>query len=433
MPKIVDFNFKKINKGDKSELIAYTNDAEREMRKAGKSEIDYNALQVIDAKAQDDNYRARLARSFNVAMGFDPTKGVKFNRLDDDQMKAQEEKQKNFDVTVGGGTLAPTIGTDILPTIEALVRDTSLLSRVQIKEVGKPNEIKQLWDFDEEQDGEALTEVQAGNIVDDVPRQGDTLHAKNKVQASTKFSELAISAMDAEDEGKFLARLVRRVRYRIINLMLNGGAGVANQTARNGLWRGINNNYGVNGTGDAANFIGAITYATKAAADTALGAASDDEYDLAVKIKRQLLPEFVSEVEEEDYVYIMSRTTWGKISTVPDLNGRYKAQSAIDPTTGKVLRRIDGNDVLLFPGVATDFAFLVPLNLYEIITYGGLMNLNDGGLVQLREGLITYVSRFWGDGSMRYGHKYQSDTAATIGTTAVDNQAQNAFRYFKIS
>jgi hypothetical protein len=61
------------------------------------------------------------------------------------------------------------------------------------------------------------------------------------------------------------------------------------------------------------------------------------------------------------------------------------------------------------------------------------MNLNDGGIVQLREGLTTYVSRFWGDGSLRYGHKYLTTTAATIGTTAVDNQAQNAFRYFKIS
>jgi HK97 family phage major capsid protein len=222
------------------------------------------------------------------------------------------------------------------------------------------------------------------------------------------------------------------VQYKLVDNILNAGSAAANGTARNGLFRGVNNNYGVNGTGDASNFIGAITYTTKALADTALGSTSADAYDLCVKVKRQLLPGNLTDVEEGEYVFIMNRTTWGKVSTVVDGNGRFKAGSAIDPATGNMVKQIDGNEVLIFPNVANDFVFLLPLKLVEVITYGGIMNLNDGGLVSLKEGLTTYVSRIWADGSIRYGQKYLSGTAATIGTTAVDNQAQNAFRYFRI-
>ena len=71
--------------------------------------------------------------------------------------------------------------------------------------------------------------------------------------------------------------------------------------------------------------------------------------------------------------------------------------------------------------------------MYHLALQSGIKSLTDSGVLELKEGNILYVTRTYCDGSMLYGHKYQSTTAATIGTTAVDNQAQNAFRYFKIN
>jgi HK97 family phage major capsid protein len=204
--------------------------------------------------------------------------------------------------------------------------------------------------------------------------------------------------------------------------------------------RGVINNYGVNATGDATGAIGAIQYATKAAADTAIvargGLASTDAYDLCVKVKRLLLPINTSEAEETDFKYVMNRNTWGAISTVNDLNGRYKSQSAIDPVTGKAVKMIDGTEVIIVPstGIVPDgFVHLMAPKLIQVYTYGNIVNMNDAGIVQMREGIISFVARIHADCSMRYGQKYQRTTAATIGTTAPDNADQNAFRYFRIT
>jgi hypothetical protein len=61
------------------------------------------------------------------------------------------------------------------------------------------------------------------------------------------------------------------------------------------------------------------------------------------------------------------------------------------------------------------------------------MNLNDGGLVQLKEGFVQFVARIWCSGSMEYGHKFRPATAVTIGTTVPDNAEQNAFRVINLS
>ncbi len=421
MPKFQGFDLSKAKGNDLSEVQAYQQDTAREIKKG--TETAYNALAVIDAKAQNAEYLTEFTRAFNVEMGYNPSKGVKFNALE------QAQELKTFDTT--GSSVTTTVGTDIIPTIESLVRDSSLLSRVSIEVASQPNSSKQLWDFNAEQNAAFLSEVAAGTDVDDTIRQGDVLIPKYKLQASAKFSEYALSTMTTVEEAQFLARFTKRVQYTLINAILQNGTAAANGTAKNSL-RGIINNFGINGTGDAANFIGAIQYPTKAAADAALGTASSDAYDLCVKVKRQLLPNNVSDIEEQDYIFVMNRLTWGKVSTVVDLNGRYKAQTSVDPATNKAIKSIDGTEVSLFAGVADDFVFCIPLKDYVLYTFGGIMNLNDGGIVQLREGLYSFVSRVWCDGSMRYGHKYLSTTAATIGTTAVDNHQQNAYRYFKI-
>lgn len=422
MPQKIQFDLKRAEKGDSSEIKAYLNDAKKAVDNLHVGqEASVDLLSVIDAQSMDDSHRAQVERAFNVELGLDPKTGVKFNKLN-----------KDFDIDTND--LTATIGTDIAATMEALIRDTGLLSRVSITEQPSQSESLQLWDFDAEKNGENLAETATGTNADDVIRTGDVLIPKRKLQASTELGEFAVATMSPAQQGTYLARLLRRTRYLLIDSMLQAGAGVANGTARTaGLIRGINNNYGVNGTGDASNFIGAISYANKAAADALLPATSADAYDLAVKVKRILLPANLTEVEESDYVYVMNRATWGAISTVIDGNGRYKSDNADAVVGSGGQKTLDGAPVYIFPGVPTNKVFLFPAKLYELATYGGFQLLSDGGVVKLREGLTAYVSRIWADGSMRYGHRYLPGTEATIGTTAVDNQNQNAFRYFQIT
>lgn len=405
----VQFDLSKIKEGDKSEVSKYSDKVQRGLE-AGKASFSLGS--VLPALMVNEDFNHEFTYNLNRELGFNPIKGVQ------------------FDVTTA--TVDDQISTEVMDTVEALIRDTSLLSGVTIHNLA-PNMNKQLWEYGVEKNAENLAEQGAGTEADETFRTGDVLIAKTKVQASSTISELALSTFDAVELATLTGRLIRRVQTKLIDNILYAGDGVANGTARTaGTIRGIVNNYGVNGTGDASNFIGAITYANKAAADTALGSASADAYDLTVKVKRLLLPNNLSDVMEEDYVYIMNRTTWGKISTVIDLSGRYKAHTSIDPTTGKAIKSIDGTPVIINTQVNADEVFLVPLKLYQLALQGGIRSLTDNGLVELKEGNILYVTRTYCDGSMLYGQKYLAGTAATIGTTAVDNQAQNAFRMFHI-
>ena len=398
--------------------------------------LDINFTHILDSKAQIEgqSFVDEVARGFSREFGLKSKNAIKFNLIDSDKIKAQ------YDVTLAGGTLASTIGTDILPTIEMFIRDFDpIISKINVI-TKKPNENVRLWDFDEEAIAANLTEVQTGSDIDDVPRSGDLLLASTKIQASTKISELALSTMDGVEYGIFLSRLVRRTMMLLAVNIVQAGNAVAAGTARSaGTIRGIVNNYGVSGTGDTVNAIGAISYTTKALADAALTAAgvgnSTDAYDLCVKAKRGLLPSNTTEVEEGDYEFYCSRNTWARISTVLDLNGRYKSHSAIESATGKPVMQVDGTQVNLVSSliVPDGFVLLAPLKLYTLVKTGELLNLNDGGIVQLREGLVSFVSRIIVDGSMRYGNKYKRTTAVTAGTTASDNTDQNAFRYFRIT
>lgn len=382
-----------------------------------------NLLYAIDAAATNPEFLEKFQKGFSKVWGHE----VKFRSLTDDEMKLQDEVQKNYDITQT--SIATTIGTNIIPTMEHLIRSTALLSKISIERINS-NEFYQMFDFDSEQLGVTLTEVAPGSDVDEVLRSGDKLIPNNKAQASFKLSEFAINTMSGYLLGKYLARLANRVKSVIINSVLYSGSVAANGTAKNNV-RGIKNNFGVSATGDATGTIGAIVYASKATADAAIvaagGIASTDRYDLAVKAKEMLLPPNLIDVEEDDYVYIMNRASWGSMSTIQDANGRYKAQSAMDPVTGKAIKTLDGAEVIVDPRVAINEVFIVPLKWYTLIMNGDILNLNDGGVVQLREGLTVFVSRAWIDGSLEYGQKFRPTTPVVIGTTVPDNQAQNAW------
>jgi hypothetical protein len=434
-------NYKKLVENDNEEIqnVEFElRNIDKTIKNLNKEEKTLNVFSIIDALAvkNGEDFINDFSVSFNKEMGIKTNSAqyVKFNLLSEDMIKAQ------YDVTVTGGTLNTTIGTDIAPTIEAFIRNVDpFLSLITYKKAIAPQNSYQLWDYDEEVNAAILAETAAGPDSDDTTRTGDLLLARNKIQASTKISELAFSTMDGLEAGIFIARITKRVKFFLAFSILNSGFSASNGTSRSTTIRGVVNNFGVNGTGDTTGTIGAIQYPTKALADAAIvarnGSNSTDAYDLCLKVKKLLLPTNVAEVEEEDYKFIMNRNTWGIVSLVPDLNGRLKAHNAFDPITGKAIRMIDGTEVIIVPsaGLIPDgFIHLMPPKMINCMTFGDIANLNDGGIVQLREGLISFVSRIFCDASMRYAQKYKRTTAVTIGTTAADNIDQNAFRYFRI-
>jgi hypothetical protein len=352
----------------------------------------------------------------------------------------KNEFPKNSKVAFAVGQVEAEKQADILAEVanEALLRDNSLLARLNIREQSSQVPYIRMREFNEEKDAEVLTATGAGTEADEELRIGDKLMAEtdsnvSKVQASTSINEVSEFFLSGLSVLDYQRKLVDRVANKVINQVLFAGQGVANGTARaSGQTRGIVNNYGVNGTGDAANYIGAIEYANKSAIDTALGVTTSNPYDTLFQAKSILIPKNLSEIEESMYVLVMNRKTWGKIKTAKDLNGRYLAHSAIDPVTGKAIPFLDGTPVVTHTSIPDDKVFFIPAEKYTLFMLGGIRSLNDNGLVQLKEGKTIFVSRTYIDGSMEYGHKYKSGTAATIGTTAVDNQEQNAFRYFGI-
>ena len=413
------FNPEDFKKGDKGALTKFSNHIKDNVLKNAENgqNADLNLSSVINALSINPDFKASFQHRINQRAGRKIDSTLSF-ALD----SAEADKQ-----------------TDriIEPIVDAMIRTNEILDLADMRTI-QPNNARQLLEKHFQRDGQNLTEVQAGTDGFRITRESDELIAKTKVQASTEITELALTQFNAFDLADFIADLTGEVSTRMKLNMLYAGQGVANGTARTtGLWRGIDNNYGVNGIGDASNFIGAVKYGTKTLADAAIvakgGVASDDAYDLCVKVARILTPRNVDTSNQApEFVFIMSNATWGIVSTAEDTNGRFKGQTAIDPTTGKPIKLIDGNRVIIDDDIEAKFVFFVPRGLYRIYTTGGIQSLTDNGLVQLREGKIVYVARTFAVGSLLYGHKYLPDTDATIGTTAIDNQDRNAWRYFRI-
>ena len=424
MPQLKTFNYDKIREGDLSEVKQTISDSIN-----GKIDGN-NLLYAIDALCANPNAMKAFTEGFSKEWG--PKSKVGFTTLDQGLI---EKQIKEFDITQP--SIATTIATTILPSLERLIRSTEILSRINTVQVSS-NSFVQMYDMDAEQDGAILSEVAAGSDVDEVLRTGDRLIPNQKVQASMKMSEFVLTSLDANTLGKYIARLARRVQTRLCQAILQNGSVATNGTARGDNLRGILNNYGVNGTGDATGTIGAISYATKAATDAAIvaagGVASTDAYDLVVKAKAFLLPGNLIDADEDEYSLISNRPSWAQIRTVPDLNGRYKSLSAIDPATGRPVKQVDDAEFLVVPTsqCPNGRVYIVPLKLYTLAVKGDLMNLNDGGVVQLKEGLIQFVSRTWVSGSMEYGQKFRPTTAVTVDTTVPDNAEQNAFRVINL-
>jgi hypothetical protein len=407
--------FNEIAKGEKSAFQELSDIFKRKLELKEGQENNLNLTDLIGTLSLNKDFQASFDYALEEKTGFKPNRTAKF--------------------ALSSTETAKQVGTKVEPIVDGFLSTNEPLNFLATVNTLSPNGFVKLTERDFQGVGQNLTEVQAGADGFRVTREDDNLIAETKLQASTEITELALTRFDAYSLATFIADLNGEIQTRMKLNTYYGGQGVANGTARGNLWRGIDNNYGVNGTGDATNYIGAIKYATKAAADTALATAgitaSTDAYDLCVKM-HGLLPTNVNN-QSTEYAFIMNNVTWTAIKTVLDANGRYKAFSAVDPLTGRVMEMIDGKRVIIDDDVTASFVFLVPKGFYRIYLTGGIRSLTDNGAVSLREGKTVYVARTFGVGSLLFGHKYRPTTVATIGTTPIDNMSRNAWRYFRIN
>ena len=364
---------------------------------------------AIDTLANNPIWLDRFTKSFNLEMG---TK-AKFQVFTAEE---KEEMKKVFTVTGGasGGGLTPIndlFETTILPIADGLFFDTNtVLSQVTTIDAGKDsgNQSYALNEFADEKDAEDLAELAAGTEVDDAPRDGDTITPKNKVQASTSFSEYALMTMTPDLYGKYMARLMKRLQNRLVYNIFKG-SNASNQ------FKGIINTAG--STEDDQE--GALTFTD---------ASSTDNIDLMLRMQGDL-PDAVTDQEESKFQYFCKRNTWYKRALITqDLQQNYKLKGVIDDTIGN--RNIGGSKINLINGGLNDGEVVFcDLSNYYMARKGPIQFKSDEGIVKLKEGQVTLVCRVYADGGMVFAHKNKVGS----GAGANDNKQRNLFRKADLS
>ena len=360
---------------------------------------------LIDSAALNPVWRDQFTKAFSAEYGHK----VNFDVLSEED----KASMKNYTITggVSGTNISDLFETTILPIIDGLLIDNSpILSRVSRIPTGlnDGNQSFDLNEFGAESSAESLDEDDAGTEADDTPRNGDTITPKNKIQASTSFTEYSLATMQPTLLAQFMARGVRRVETRLGQQIL-AGTNASNQ------FKGIINSAG--STEDDQE--GALAFA--------YGAATDN-LDYVLKAVGNL-PNSITQGEESRFVYIMTRSDfYNKIALIQDLDTNYKRAGVIDTNPGT--RSIGGFPVIFAgSGLSANQVVFADLSNYYLAQKGSLRMISDNGLANVKTGNVTVAFRTYADGGMVYAHK--NTVGGGAGTNG--NAARNAFRLLTLA
>lgn len=337
----------------------------------------YGAIE--GAAGNSASWMSEFNTSFNKTYGSD----IKFKALNsDEKAKLAKYTTTAHEVDTGLSALTDQIQTNILPAVEGLIKDTTILKEVNVIE-GVDN--ARLPEFNVETIAEQMAETAAGTPADQTPDAGDLLTAENKIQASTRVSDLAIRTLNATTYGEMLARLIRSVAYQIESQVFNG-TNAGNQFA------------GILGT-DAT--YGAIT-------KTPAAGAAQNHVD-AVELLISELPNNVSQAELAAFGVYANRKTLHKIYRTMDLNNRYYTG---DKTP------VSGIKYGMYNSIADDKVVLANLANYKVLLGKAITLSNDGGYSDFLNGQVVVKADTYADGGMSMGRK--------------NTEAKNAFRAFDL-
>lgn len=317
-------------------------------------------------------------------------------------MKANLEKFA-FDAT-------NVIDTTVFPALEGLVRQSPVLSMCRII---TETEFKQLLDWDVEKDAENLAKAATGSRADDALRKSVLLNNKDKkVQASTSIHERDLMNLDATEIGIFLARIQRRIEYKLVNNVLYSDG------TSNNFTRGIINSVG--GVADANNHLGSLEV-------TLTGGVADDHVDALEYVDGQL-SKFITDQEELAYAILMNRSSISKVRRTKE------AVSGLRYFQPSDTLEINGKRVVNVPNMNADQFLFFHKGQYWIIVADNMSLINDQGILQFLEGYITYKATTYADGAPRMAFKYTegktlTDAGGGVPTEAFDNADQNYWRH----
>lgn len=351
-----------------------------------------NFMQIIDALAVNDIWRAKFANQLNKIVGTD-----KFNfKVLSAEEKAQIQSYKRsqnyvVDITTD---LDGLMATDIFPTIDGLlVNSDPLLSQLTYE---TPSQGKlDLDEYGVEQAGENLAENATGTPADDVPRDGDSLDAnKNKIQATTTISMQAIRQASPVLYATKVGRLLNRIRGRKQWNVLQG-------TNASNQFKGIINSFGT----------------TEANQEGALEFTATDSVD-AVDSVDQMLADLSNNTALNNVRLIMTpKTLRNKFKTLRDSNNnklditeieRMYLPASLGATENRVIACIPSNYI-----VAQGSPFMLE---------------DDQGYSNFTAGILTLKAVEYVDGGMVMAHK----NAVGSGAGASDNNDRNLFRYLDL-
>ncbi len=370
--------FGKVNQEFISKFRAFTEDEKDEIKAQ-------HASVTFDGQVETDSVK-KYAKAMKEARKETTTEArvAKFTSL----------TKKKYDVDSDA-----VLETNVLPLLDGLIATSPILERVNII---SGVDYKKLIEFDVEKDAETLTNTNAGTEADDVIRTSLTLDTSDKkIQASTTINDTDLESLDASEWARFVFRLVNRVRVLAETQILYGDG------TSNGFLRGFINTAG----STDAERIGAIEVDVSGGGDIIE----------KMKLMDKDLPKTISSQEESQYSFIGNRKLQQTLKLAKDADGRYYF------TDGQSLS-VNTFPVLNSPSVTTGDLLLVALPQYTMITRGsGVSLLNDGGVVELKEGNIIYVAKMKADGCPRMAFKYLNTGSTTSGDAT--NQDRNYHRY----
>jgi HK97 family phage major capsid protein len=399
MSKIVSYQaLKRARKADLTELVSEFSSLYKQREiKSGKTLFNF-----IDVAGNNPQWLREFSTAFSLsAYGYvRPEVVSRFRSYNESEKETMKNDLKSYSNSLSDTSLKTfDIGVDdvlettTFPLLEGLMRETGVLSRVQIQ---TETDYKRMVEMDEEKDAEILSKTATGTKIDDVIRKGDILIADKKIQASTSIQERDLMALDATEMGIFIARLMRRLEYRMVDQIMVG--------TDSAQFRGIINTAGT----DSTNLIGSLPVTL-----SALGLTGDVE---ALEYLDQQLPKNLGDAQDGLYVYLMNRRTRLRVSRARDAQDR-RIFNYNDNL------KINNKEIITVPNLADNRVLLVPLSMYQVIVAGGLNLVDDGGSVQFLEGYINYRATVYADGTPRGAFKRK------IGATTDNNQEYNMWRH----
>lgn len=373
----------------------------------------YSGVDLIASKS--DRWMKTFASQLSIRMfgSVNPNFTKQFRKLGDEERQTIQSELVEFKNANYAVDTSEIVETNILPILEGLIRQSPLMSLVDVRTDTKN---KKLNEWDTEKSAEMLAKGANGTLTDDFIRGSLELSTTSrKVQASTSINERDLMDFDPIELADFFARLIRRNNNKLEEQILYANNG---SYSANNLQRGIVNDYGLSTNGGPLAtdlYIGAIQ------TDLAGSGAGDDIE--ALELVDQDLPTDLDDGEEAGYGIVVNRATYLRIKNARNaVSGDKYFKENEAPT-------INGKPLIKSSTVANNQTIWTRSQNYTLIIADNATLLSDQGIPDFLGGDIQYRTTVYCDGAPRMAFKHVTGRTISTGNETPNNQNRNYHRY----